>query len=184
MILVLSQLGSPPRVRGKVRIMRRSTERRGITPAYAGKSSRNETCWHRPWDHPCVCGEKSASTSCWALALGSPPRVRGKVAVVGMLIVPEGITPAYAGKSLRRCNCTHPAGDHPRMCGEKMQLSVSRDTDAGSPPRMRGKVIPSLTSGNDFRITPAYAGKSENSVVLRHVFQDHPRACGEKNATS
>ena len=30
------------------------------------------------------------------------------------------------------------------------------------------------------RITPAYAGKSDQWVVLEECFEDHPRLCGEK----
>ena len=56
--LLCRRLGSPPRVRGKVSAGKILLHDGGITPAYAGKSSRNETCWHRPWDHPRVYGEK------------------------------------------------------------------------------------------------------------------------------
>ena len=41
---------------------------------------------------------------------------------------------------------------------------------------MRGKA----NIGDDFRITPAYAGKSRHAAAA-HVFrEDHPRLCGEK----
>ena len=33
-----------------------------------------------------------------------------------------GITPAYAGKSGQRTVTLQPAGDHPRVCGEKTVL--------------------------------------------------------------
>ena len=71
-----------------------------ITPAYAGKSSRNETCWHRPWDHPCVCGEKIEMPYELLLKEGSPPRMRGKAMKDMESADFVGITPAYAGKSL------------------------------------------------------------------------------------
>ena len=71
----------------------------GITPAYAGKSSRNETCWHRPWDHPRVCGEKATSTLSRIPKQGSPPRVRGKGSELRRLHAERRITPACAGKS-------------------------------------------------------------------------------------
>ena len=29
-------------------------------------------------------------------------------------------------------------------------------------------------------ITPAYAGKSASAQILRHLYRDHPRVCGEK----
>ena len=45
---------------------------------------------------------------------------------------------------------------------------------------MRGKAPQGLPHGADFRITPAYAGKSLTAVLLIHGGRDHPRLCGEK----
>ena len=48
---------------------------------------------------------------------------------------------------------------------------------------MRGKV-PSLNSlTSPYRITPAYAGKRPYVPHLRHLKEDHPRLCGEKDLT-
>ena len=73
-----AELGSPPRMRGKVREIKTGKSRRGITPAYAGK--RRRCCAFRwlPWDHPRVCGEKLAPPRFAAKIGGSPPRMRGK----------------------------------------------------------------------------------------------------------
>ena len=48
--------------------------------------------------------------------------MRGKVILDTTYIRDAGITPAYAGKS--RLPLPHPAKkkDHPRLCGEKLQL--------------------------------------------------------------
>ena len=94
-----STVGSPLRVRGKVMSQPDGANYVGITPAYAGKSSRNETCWHRPWDHPCVCGEKTKPVPAGGILMGSPPRMRGKDALPRPLPQKQGITPACAGKS-------------------------------------------------------------------------------------
>ena len=71
--------GSPPRVRGKGGRTGSSGRYTGITPAYAGKSDKHQRA--RSWlgDYPRVCGEKSHSFPLAVAALGSPPRVRGKV---------------------------------------------------------------------------------------------------------
>ena len=90
--------GSPPRMRGKVLTIPTSSNCVGITPACAGKSSRNETCWHRPWDHPCVCGEKIEMPYELLLKEGSPPRMRGKARSRCFVVEVMRITPAYAGK--------------------------------------------------------------------------------------
>ena len=51
------------------------------------------------WDHPRVCGEKLR-----AVVFGN---------------YSEGITPAYAGKSIERIDGQLVELDHPRVCGEK-----------------------------------------------------------------
>ena len=51
---------------------------------------------------------------------------------------------------------------------------------AGSPPRMRGKVIHSLCDRPQRGITPAYAGKSQTAGTPCSSVRDHPRVCGEK----
>ena len=86
--------------------------------------------------------------------------MRGKVRRKNEAYVHEGITPAYAGKSMYECKERPLCRDHPRLCGEKVeQRNIVIDT-IGSPPPMRGKVIKTDDRGHDVRITPAYAGKS------------------------
>ena len=90
------------------------------------------------------------------------------------------ITPAYAGKSVKLLAPWSGFQDHPRLCGEKKQKSVSSLTVPGSPPPMRGKVV--LLS-YDFvlpGITPAYAGKRKIPQIVASKCRDHPRLCGEK----
>ena len=96
----LRKMGSPPRVRGKVRLALPHFFRVGITPACAGKRKSVARCFGSFWDHPRVCGEKICAL--WALPLytGSPPRMRGKAEFFPMLPHDPGITPAYAGKRL------------------------------------------------------------------------------------
>ena len=53
------------------------------------------------------------------MAQGSPPRMRGKVALTLDVDEIAGITPAYAGKSIRSAPSSVLFGDHPRVCGEK-----------------------------------------------------------------
>ena len=92
------------------------------------------------------------------------------------------ITPAYAGKSLPPKVRWELAVDHPRLCGEKFDVSQNFYMSIGSPPPMRGKVSTTLPASSPSRITPAYAGKRAKKSVMRSAGQDHPRLCGEKNA--
>ena len=95
-------LGSPPRMRGKVVLSSENPLCRGITPAYAGKSRSSARPHHSHRDHPRVCGEKCSSVRSASHRRGSPPRVRGKVCDLTIIRVHHGITPAYAGKRLKR----------------------------------------------------------------------------------
>ena len=70
--------------------------------------------------------------------------------------------------------------DHPRVCGEKKKMNMRKDKRMGSPPRMRGKADYTPVVDVRVRITPAYAGKSDNFVAALSDFGDHPRVCGEK----
>ena len=70
--------GSPPRMRGKDKVIVDTELIDGITPAYAGKRGRREHKYSDEKDHPRVCGEK-----------------RRQMAPV---LSHCGITPAYAGK--------------------------------------------------------------------------------------
>ena len=129
---------------------------------------------------PRVCGEKSRVCPRSDPGTESPPRMRGKGSFVLLLGELIRITPACAGKSNRvllRCRCTW---DHPRTCGEKLYCWANLLKMKGSPPRMRGKVVPLTNLQSQAGITPAYAGKR---VPVRHGCArrgDHPRVCGEK----
>ena len=49
---------------------------------------------------------------------------------------------------------------------------------------MRGKVKIPVVVGYKNRITPAYAGKSNQIIQFRDQLKDHPRLCGEKYVPS
>ena len=135
----ISQSGSPPHVRGKVKPVLWAARVAGITPACAGKRCRSPAFRSMPWDHPRMCGEKADSLVLEGLLEGSPPRVRGKGLLAHDQIHGAGITPAYAGKSKESHFVRYARRDHPRVCGEKALKSWLMSGDVGSPPRMRGK---------------------------------------------
>ena len=53
------ETGSPPRMRGKGSDFPPGVSAEGITPAYAGKSGRDNNAPRFTGDHPRVCGEKN-----------------------------------------------------------------------------------------------------------------------------
>ena len=95
-----------------------------ITPAYAGKRLYKMTDFFLYTDHPRLCGEKYRIFVLIGHSKGSPPPMRGKASGFDSLIAVFGITPAYAGKSVRQS----------RTCGNGQ----------GSPPPMRGKGTESI----------------------------------------
>ena len=91
-----------------------------------------------------------------------------------------GITPAYAGKSLRGFAKVMALSDHPRICGEKRSGRRYHKLSLGSPPHMRGKAYSCADFAAHIGITPAYAGKSITKKSKKYKKRDHPRICGEK----
>ena len=155
-----------------------------ITPAYAGKSLVLSSGQTKRWDHPRVCGEKCIPLTRGHGRQGSPPRMRGKVQLGEIDLQDIWITPAYAGKSGPCPDRVPPAGDHPRVCGEKSQSTSASPRALGSPPRMRGKGVKQSNSRIRMGITPAYAGKSVGLYRNTGITEDHPRVCGEKTRGS
>ena len=111
--------GSPPRMRGKDAGCLVHHEKHRITPACAGKRSIPGHPVLCSRDHPRVCGEKCLRTARKRSILGSPPHVRGKVALYPGYGSTPGITPACAGKRGRPHSGPGTTRDHPRVCGEK-----------------------------------------------------------------
>ena len=84
-------------------------------------------------------GEKGLLNVGGQAEAGSPPRGRGKGIPAARLGEREGITPAWAGKSIRHNVKRLPVEDHPRVGGEKSPCVTLPPPRQGSPPRGRGK---------------------------------------------
>ena len=179
-----SPLRSPPRMRGKAKNRCRSCPLTRITPACAGKRTCTATRRCGNGNHPRVCGEKIPLHIRAKVALGSPPRMRGKDGVNDSAQAVTGITPACAGKRDKAGLPFAPVRDHPRVCGEKTSASSLFNTAAGSPPRVRGKELRVETCFSHDGITPAYAGKRVSRSRAKTGEWDHPRVCGEKTPFS
>ena len=98
-VLVQGTQGSPPPMRGKGTTLSPSITSIRITPAYAGKRLWSLHYTEPLQDHPRLCGEKHPELSNRRSHQGSPPPMRGKVAILVGVIAFVRITPAYAGKS-------------------------------------------------------------------------------------
>ena len=147
-------------MRGKLLQFYSSSPFDRITPADAGKTVKRAMEWGVLQDHPRGCGENDNACACPAYSSGSPPRMRGKHWVADPSLSAHRITPADAGKT--RISFYFPCSywDHPRGCGENIVEVKWELFYAGSPPRMRGKLITPLQKARAARITPADAGKT------------------------
>ena len=110
---------------------------KGITPAHAGKSNRCGSFRNCTKDHPRACGEKGLlvrySPSIW----GSPPRMRGKASGERRCVGNDRITPAHAGKRLKRSritDCFRCVPLHFRLVSHKLSASNGSRAPPGALP--------------------------------------------------
>ena len=155
--------GSPPQVRGKLRVTSDFRNVVGITPAGAGKTKSTATCDCIREDHPRRCGENRHGDTARHGNVGSPPQVRGKQRRHNKCRTEKGITPAGAGKTAYMSAPLIFSGDHPRRCGENGTFWSTAQDETGSPPQVRGKLLQALFLACATRITPAGAGKTSQT---------------------
>ena len=115
-----------------------------------------------------------------AVTVGSSPRTRGTVVVMGFVGVVERFIPAHAGNSSWAAWSTSTAAVHPRARGEQSRYGRSMNVIHGSSPRTRGTddgVLPSIQIG---RFIPAHAGNRFCRARVPCCLPVHPRARGEQ----
>ena len=152
-------MGSSPRMRGTQMVEGGPESASGIIPAYAGNTSHRHERGNCCRDHPRVCGEHTSMIGFAAMTAGSSPRMRGTLEETADDACAGGIIPAYAGNTPPQSGPVRGCRDHPRVCGEHVQVKMPAAGGQGSSPRMRG------THGR------------ARLPVPRPV--DHPRVCGE-----
>ena len=147
------------------------TQRIGITPARAGKTTTLQSCSRVLQDHPRSCGKDRLRSYNPVPAPGSPPLVRERPHLAFLQILFPGITPARAGKTDCQFYNTAIAWDHPRSCGKDCIAVEKSDGELGSPPLVRER--PALERLAPFfpGITPARAGKTVmDPLILANFF--------------
>ena len=175
---------TPPRVRGEGGAEPASGLPLGNTPARAGRGDSPPICGHGGWKHPRACGERSIGLLSMTAATETPPRVRGEEEQAQHLRQRRRNTPARAGRGLADVGVVRVVKKHPRACGERSGTAVPSAHGTETPPRVRGEDDTEgrheVRRGN----TPARAGRGPAPRSRRRTAPKHPRACGERTATT
>ena len=95
--------------------------------------------------------------------VGSSPRVRGTCSNHLAVIVPSPV--------------------HPRVCGERFNVTPSKAARNGSSPRVRGTCQHTLEGATPGRFIPACAGNVQNEWFASRSSAVHPRVCGERQVS-
>ena len=110
--------GSSPRMRGKLRGLRRRPGQGRFIPAHAGKTAEDERLTWRSQVHPRACGENFYFPYKMLEYAGSSPRMRGKLRPGGAGGDRLRFIPTHAGKTPPRLPGPRVPPVHPRACGE------------------------------------------------------------------
>ena len=86
--------------------------------------------------------------------------MRGKPRQRQRVLVQRRIIPAHAGQTGIHFDTPFQPPDHPRACGANTRLTSKEVPDAGSSPRMRGKLTVDYCLDFVLRIIPAHAGQT------------------------
>ena len=171
--------GSSPRVRGKPACTSSCERSGGLIPACAGKTPSQLVSSSQLTAHPRVCGENATWGWSDVLAMGSSPRVRGKLPDVTENVFNGGLIPACAGKTGLQFVVHFVPTAHPRVCGENLEWLEGVTDMPGSSPRVRGKPYGCRPTYPSPGLIPACAGKTCLHLILRAIRRAHPRVCGE-----
>ena len=179
LMLLISDHGSSPRVRGKPCSHWYRPRRARLIPARAGKTSPKTEPRSPSAAHPRACGENWKDLADAAQKQGSSPRVRGKLLRGPDDPAPLGLIPARAGKTSSSPPAQSGTWAHPRACGENLARAAGLGGGRGSSPRVRGKLAPHVGAEGDEGLIPARAGKTRDQSPRPGSEPAHPRACGE-----
>ena len=116
------------------------------------------------------------------VALGLPPRGRGRVNYTLPVMRGGRITPAWAGKRMPRNARGFAMGDYPRVGGEESEYLGGNSVPMGLPPRGRGRALKPLHFLQRGGITPAWAGKRPRGAGRGWEPEDYPRVGGEESS--
>ncbi len=172
--------GSSPRLRGTGRHTDTVPSNLRFIPASAGNGPSQLSSACPPSVHPRVCGERRGKRRLRGPGYGSSPRLRGTGAKWRLRREVRRFIPASAGNGLGEVLVKWFLPVHPRVCGERPELTIKPWRAVGSSPRLRGTARCTHKPIRTGRFIPASAGNgtSHRCPPLRTAV--HPRVCGER----
>ena len=171
--------GSPPRVWGKRGSGLRAVVASRFTPTRVGK-----TIDHLPFNDrirftPTRVG-KTAGLRDWRFDFAVHPHACGENGHRQWAAGGSGrFTPTRVGKTIILKRKKPPATVHPHACGENDGVFAAILIEAGSPPRVWGKLRHGHQVRLVLRFTPTRVGKTWRQPVQLVRPAVHPHACGE-----
>ena len=179
MRLLLSLVGSSPRVRGTLLSPDLSRLLSRFIPACAGntKGSRSKDSFTAV--HPRVCGEHNLIPTVGGSVSGSSPRVRGTRYPISTPCCLHRFIPACAGNTFAHEWEHMGEAVHPRVCGEHEPRNSGWLFCVGSSPRVRGTPHLGKRGVIIARFIPACAGNTNTTLPSPATQSVHPRVCGE-----
>ena len=176
--LSATRSGSSPLARGLLCLMLSRDAVGGIIPARAGFTFYSIPQSPVIQDHPRSRGVYGCFSVWTDLPMGSSPLARGLHDVANTRFGKFGIIPARAGFTfLDRCGYA-PISDHPRSRGVYLIWAYTDFPEEGSSPLARGLPMTGPSCPFRWRIIPARAGFTRQSVGSSMPRPDHPRSRG------
>ncbi len=173
-----SRLGSSPLTRGGHVDDEAGPARRGLIPAYAGRTYLSFRGRGVARAHPRLRGADRKSAWDTTVRRGSSPLTRGGREANRKAARSIRLIPAYAGRTNHAGGWNHHRRAHPRLRGADSASSVKGARAVGSSPLTRGGPDTVVDNANSAGLIPAYAGRTGITLLSRCLMRAHPRLRG------
>ena len=175
---VAMNLGSSPRVQGRLTTTGSGPQRHGLIPASAGRTWPMARQRRQERAHPRECGADHYITTDTARYEGSSPRVRGGPGQWLVNAGKNGLIPASAGRTTTSPPTRPATRAHPRECGADNHYKKTFSVEQGSSPRVRGGRHAGNAHPPGNGLIPASAGRTITMKLWVADPRAHPRECG------
>ncbi|BCX89981.1 hypothetical protein MIN45_P2355 [Methylomarinovum tepidoasis] len=172
--------GSSPHARGTRFSIPAGFSSRRFIPACAGNAAIRPHRRAAPTVHPRMRGERHVTIPTCCGKAGSSPHARGTLLVCWGNFDDGRFIPACAGNAPLGWSSASLPAVHPRMRGERIGGSDTRNDKGGSSPHARGTPKLLLLAEPDRRFIPACAGNALPSLADMSGCAVHPRMRGER----